>query len=56
MNGKFLTDKIKIVQMNIKVLERANERTPNDPKIIKKLELEKQELEKFKDLYPSEFI
>lgn len=54
--SKFISDKIKIIKANIRVLEKALDKNPEDSKLLDKLKFEKQELEKLKDLYPSEFI
>lgn len=52
----FISDKIKVIQTYIKVLQKLLDKNPEDSKLLDKLKFEKQELEKLKDLYPSEFI
>ena len=53
---KFITDKIKIIKANIKVLEKALDKNPDDEKLKVKLNKDYSELEKLKDSHPSEFI
>ena len=56
MNAKFVCDKIKIIKANIRVLEKAIDKNQADEKLKSKLKKDLDELEKLKDLYPSEFI
>lgn len=55
MTSDLVESQVKIIKSNIKILERAFE-SKNDPSIQTKLNKEKQELEKLKDLYPEFFI
>jgi hypothetical protein len=52
----FVTDKIKIIKANIKVLEKALDKNPDDERLKVKLNKDYTELEKLKDSCPSEFI
>ena len=54
--SKFISDKIKIIKANIKVLEKALDKNSTDEKLKIKLAKDYAELEKLKNTYPSEFI
>ena len=58
--SKFIEDKIKIIRLNIKILEnalaKAIELEKEDEKIQKKLNKEYSELEKYKNSNPEFFI
>ena len=58
--SKFIEDKIKIIRLNIKILEnalaKAIEAKKEDEKIQKKLNKEYSELEKYKNSNPEFFI
>ena len=53
--NKFIEDKIKIIRLNIKILENALTKK-EDEKLQQKLNKEYSELEKYKDSYPEFFI
>ena len=58
--NKFIEDKIKIIKLNIKILENALAKAlvakKEDEKLQQKLKKEYSELEKYKDSYPEFFI
>ena len=53
--NKFIEDKIKIIKLNIKILENALAKK-EDEKLQQKLKKEYSELEKYKDSNPEFFI
>ena len=54
--SKFIEDKIKIIRLNIKILENALAKAIEDKKLEKKLNKEYSELEKYKNSNPEFFI
>lgn len=52
----FINDKIKIIQMNLKVLQNALQKNPEDDALKNKIKLEKEQIEKFKNSNPEFFI
>lgn len=55
MTPDLIESQVKIIKSNIKILERGFENF-GDQNIEKKLQKEKEALEKLKDLYPEFFI
>ena len=51
MNSEFIEDKIKIIKLTIKILEKSH-----DEEKLKKLQKEKELLEEYKNKFPEFFI
>lgn len=56
MSTNKIQDKIKIIELNINILEKSLDKNLEDIKIMKKLMFEYKEIHKLKEKYPEYFI
>ena len=56
MNKQLLAQKIKILELSIKVNKRQLEKYPDDNKLQFKIQQDEKELEEHKDKYPELFV
>lgn len=56
MNKKLLEQKIKILELSIKINKRELEKYPHNNKLQFKIQQDKKELEEYKDKYPELFV
>ena len=56
MNKQLLTQKIKILELSIKINKKQLEKQPEDNKLQFKIQQDEKELEEYKDKYPELFV
>ena len=56
MNKQLLAQKIKILELSIKINKRQLEKYPDDNKLQFKIQQDEKELEEYKDKYPELFV